>query len=94
MKNIFDLTNTEGLPRQLVEALSKPRVKKEIRYLLELFDIKNNLTTNEIMVGLYRKFSLFTTKKWVISTTYNLTKKGFLKKISKGKYRKLKGASK
>ena len=57
MADIFDLTNLDDLSATCKKKLLS---KKAYYYTLvyELFKIKETLTVNEIIVGLYRKFNL------------------------------------
>jgi len=79
--DIFDL-NPDNLPPELAKELSKQRERKKDRRVLHLFDIKNPLSVNEVLVGIYRQNEIIVKRAWVGNMLYQLTKEGLLKKIT------------
>jgi len=89
-KDIFDLSAIDDLPKKCAEELRLINIGKETKAVLDLFDIKNRLSIDEIIVGLYRLHKLEKTRTWVSSTLYNLSRKELVKKVegTKGEYQK------
>jgi len=88
--NLFDTKNIRDLPRDIVSQLGSPgRPARKTQALLELFNMKDHLSADEIMVGLYRLYKIRKTKKAIHTTIHYLIKKGSLKKISRGCYAKV-----
>jgi hypothetical protein len=87
---IFNLDRVDDLPDSCKKELKLVNIRDEGMMLLGLFDIKNPLSFDEIIVGLYRLNKLEKTRTWVSATLYNLSKKGLVKKIKgkKGVYEK------
>lgn len=89
-KDIFNLENINDLPVDIKKRINNRKsFSKETEALLRLFDIKATLTITEIMVGLFRKNKIEKNRNWIGSTAYNLTRKGLLKKVSIGTYKKV-----
>jgi len=90
-KELFDLKNTKDLPKGVVAQISKSagRPANKTRAMLELFDLKDCLSTDEIIVGLYRKYGIKRTKKALHTVIHHLIKKGTLKKLHRGCYAKV-----
>lgn len=86
MEDIFDTKNILYIPVSLKNQLSGLRHSKQTKELLSLFKIKNRLTIDEILVGLYRKYKRQQSRVWVTYTAYNLTRKGIIKRFSVGEY--------
>lgn len=89
-KDIFDLKMLEDIPESFAKELRLINIRKETKYLLDLFDIKNKLSIDEILVGLYRSHKIVKERSWISSTLYNLTRAKLIKKVKgkKGIYRK------
>jgi hypothetical protein len=85
MTNIFNLTNTDDLPDGVKANIPMPTVKDKI---LELFDIKNDLNSSEIKVGLWRKFKLSLTNGCVSTHLTALKKRGSVVKKGLGRWAK------
>jgi len=90
-ENIFNLDKTDDLPEAYKKQLKLLNVRDDTRSLLALFDLKDNLSIDEILVGMYRLHKVEKSRIWVSSTLHNLSKKGLIRKIdgTKGKYRKV-----
>ena len=86
--NVFSLDNTDDIPESCVKELRGLNIRDDTKSLLSLFDKKNRLSIDEIIVGLYRLYKLEKTRIWVSSTLYNLSRKNLVKKVegSKGEY--------
>jgi hypothetical protein len=87
--NIFDTQNIHDLPEFLKNQLKKG-YGKDTEKLLSLFDLKETLNIDEIIVGLFRKYQLEKNRVWVTSTAYNLTRIKLLESLGSGIYRKVK----
>lgn len=83
---IFDAKNISDIPVSLKNQLSCLRRSKETKELMSLFEIKNRLTIDEILIGLYRKYNREQSRVWVTTTAYNLTRKGIIKRFQVGEY--------
>ena len=90
-ENIFDLEDTNDLPKEVKSQLRLLGLRQNSMYLLSLFEIKPTLTIDEILVGLKRKYNIQTTRGWISSTIYNLKRRNILKKVdgSKLAYKKI-----
>jgi hypothetical protein len=89
MKDIFSLENRDDLSKEVINNLRLIKAHSKAIQMLELFDIKNELSVDEIIVGLFRKHRVNATREWITSTLYNLRRKNYVKLISKGRYRKV-----
>jgi hypothetical protein len=90
-KDIFDLTNLSDLsPEMQKEAKIRSfELNNDLSSLLHLFDLKAELNTAEIVVGLARKFHLEKTRGWVRKTITNLRNRKLIKLTStRGVYTK------
>ncbi len=89
-KDIFDLAKIDDIPKACADELRLINISKETKLLLNLFEIKNRLSIDQIIVGMYRLHKLEKTRPWVSSTLYNLSRKGLVKKVegTKGEYEK------
>lgn len=88
-ENLFDLSKTDDLPEKIKEKLRRIPVRKDAKKLLDLFKIKQTLSIDEIIVGLYRQYKMEKSRTWIHSTLYNLSRKEILKKVegTKGVYK-------
>lgn len=91
MKNIFDLKNLDDLAPEIKTQLFKEG-KSHQSIILSLFDIKNELTKDEIIVGLSRMYSVSRSRAQISNSLYMLKKKCLLEnyKGSKKFYTKIK----
>ncbi len=92
-QDIFDINNTNDLPKKLRGKLSIPKantaavknkVQKGTADIISLFELKKELTIDEILVGLYRKYKVEKTKAGVMYTLRVLLKSKFIKKKGRG----------
>lgn len=91
-KDIFDLTDLSDLsPEIQKEATIRGfELSNDVNSMLHLFDLKAELNTAEIIVGLARKFNLEKTKGWVRKTIIVLKNKKLIKSAdSRGVYTKI-----
>lgn len=88
--NLFDLNLTDDLPAEVKGNLKPTRLHENSLKMMELFDLKKELSIDEIIVGFYRKFKLEKSRSWLSTTLYNLSKQGFIHKVKgkKGVYTK------
>ena len=91
MPDIFDLKNIDDLPKKVKNNLNPSNVRKNTRNLTCLFEIKEQLSIDEVIVALFRKHTLVKSRMWVSANLYNLKKKGYLERVDKkmGVYRKV-----
>jgi hypothetical protein len=92
MSEIFDLNNLDDLPEDVRKEVAPLGLRKDTEMLLSLFDIKNQLSIDEIVVGLMRKHGLKKKRSWVSSTIYNLKRREIIKESDGNKkfYEKVK----
>jgi predicted transcriptional regulator len=86
MNDIFDLSNIEDLPSNLVGQL---KLASEIDdKVLNLFSMaKSPLNLTQLLVGFYRQYNEEKTRNYMMTLCYRLVKKGFLEKTGKkGEY--------
>ena len=88
--DIFDLDVLEDIPDELRKSIKLKGVGFSTEPILRLFDIKEVLSIDEIIVGLYRLHKVKKTRQWVSSNLYNLKRSGLIEKIQDGSYRILK----
>ena len=83
---IFDIDNLNDVSQEIKEQLRKKR--KIADSILNLFKIKNQLSIDEIIVGLYRKYKLAPNRLSIANQLYRLHKDGLIKKVhgAKGIY--------
>lgn len=81
-KNIFNLKEINDLPKNVSKEIKINKRHDVARKLLSLFDIKKELSINEILVGLYRVYKIVKTRIWVSSTLYNLKRSNIIKNIT------------
>ncbi len=88
--SVFDINKTDDLPESCKKNLKLLNMRDETKKLLDLFEIKNKLSIDEILVALYRLHKIEKTRSWVSSTLYNLSRKNLIKRIdgTKGDYEK------
>lgn len=84
--NIFDLTALDDINETLKSELRIASPKDD--QVLSLFEIKNKLTIDEIIVGLFRKYALEKKRAYVTSRLTSLVKKDLIEKVpgEKGTY--------
>jgi len=92
VEDIFSLSSLEDLPQDMWGDIKSGHIRasKEVLNLLSLFDLKKSINTDEMMVGLFRKFNLKKDRKWFIETINRLKKKNLVKKSkNKGFFEKV-----
>ena len=91
IKDIFDLKNLSDIPLELKENLqvSRGRFSEAGRQILSLFDLKNELSLDEILVGMFRKYNVVTTRNCISSNVYNYRRMNLIKMVDKGVYKKI-----
>jgi hypothetical protein len=73
MSDIFDLNNLNDLPDDVKKQIAPLGLKKDTEMFISLFDIKEQLTVDEIIVGMMRKYN-----SW---TVYNLKCRKIIKEV-------------
>lgn len=78
--NIFDINNLSDLPKELQKQIKPDGLSNKTKMVLSLFEKKRSLSTDEIIVGIYRVYKQSITRTWVATTCYNLKRSGVIKK--------------
>lgn len=81
IKDLFDLNNLEDLPEELGKELAYLRSRQNTKKLLSLFDIKNQLSVDEMLVGMVRKYGVKKERSWFLSTISNLKHRKIIKQV-------------
>ena len=91
MKNIFDSKDVSDLPEDILCELKKTRLGEMPTSILKLYDIKGELSVDEVLIGLFRKYAIIKTRKQVVSYIYFLTRRKYIIRIrgKQGVYRKI-----
>ena len=87
-EKIFDLSDIKDLPDHLKKEVKPSGYKSETLQLLSLFDMKEQLTVDELIVGMYRKIGQFGTirdRRWIKAALYRLEKRGKVKRVKNNK---------
>lgn len=81
---IFDLERISDLPDliqgKIIAKKNKASISKLAEKILLLFEIKKELSLDEIMVGLYRKFKVEVTRQSIYGQMRHLKHKDFILK--------------
>lgn len=83
-ENIFDLKNISDISTECKNNLKLLNMRYNTKYLLELFDKKNPLSIDEIIVAFYRLYKVESNRIWISNTLYDLKRKKII--IKNGKY--------
>jgi len=78
---LFDTNNISDLGENIVSELKLSKMNSGDQQLMELFSIKPQLTIDQIIIGIFRKFGVEKKRGWVTSRLYSLVKKGKLQKV-------------
>jgi hypothetical protein len=81
MQHIFDLSDLDDMPNDLKKEVRRLGIRRDTVNLLSLFDIKQHLTIDEIIVGMMRKYGVKKKRLWVSSTIYNLKRREMIKDV-------------
>lgn len=87
-KKIFDLKNLDDLDeltRKVIESTKAKRLTLSNK-ILHLFEIKEQLRFDEILVGLWRKYKTKTTYKSLKTNLTVMKANGDIRRIKKGAY--------
>jgi hypothetical protein len=79
-QDLFDLDNIKDAPEDVKSELKFPKAVSTPTQILELFAIKDTLSVNEIIIGLYRKFKIKKARSTVALTVTRLRSQGIIKK--------------
>lgn len=87
---IFNLNDLSDIPAEIHDNLKIIKIHEEGKKLLSLFDIKKELSLDEILVGYFRKFGKIKDRAWVSSNLYNWTRSKLITRVpgKKGVYKK------
>ena len=81
----------ESLPQKLKNELQQLKKSNLWEEILSLFEYKEKLTLDEIMVGLYKKYKTIVTRRKISTAiTNNIKRKGKLKRVGIAIYKKIK----
>lgn len=77
---IFCMTNTEDLPKEVKKELRAIEGSKKIitKLIIQLFLIKSPLSVDEILIGLYRVHKIVKTRSWLSSSLFHLKSHGVI----------------
>ncbi len=90
--NFFDLNDLSDLPGDVKKEIFLVGFQKNTVMLLSLFNIKNPLSIDEMIVGMMRKYNIKKKRNWFAATIYNLKKRKVIRKIEgKELYEKIGG---
>jgi hypothetical protein len=82
-QNVFDIESTEDLPESCrKQIVNLNTVKTRTTLVFEMFDIKEQLTVNEILVAMYRLHKISATRDYIASILCILIKKNLVRKVS------------
>ena len=85
-KDIFDLECSDDISISCLKQLrGKGKYCLGTSELLDLFARKEQLSMDEMIVGLYRLYKVEKTRTWLTSTLYNLIRKNLVKKVKGSK---------
>ncbi len=90
MKNLFDINDLSDLPEDMRKDVESRRLDDFESKILDLFEIANReLTIDEVMIALFRKFSLIKNRRQVMNKLYQMgnPKTGRLVSVKKGLYK-------
>lgn len=81
--NKFDLKYTDDLPDEIKSQINRLSIRDHAEKLLSLFnnEYQRLLSIDELVVGMFRFHNIVKDRKWVISTVYNLKRKGYVKGV-------------
>lgn len=88
--DIFNLKNINDISASCKKNLKLNGLHDDTKKLLDLFNIKQPLSIDEMIVALYRKFKIEKTRTWVSGTLYNLSRKKLITRLINGNYEKAK----
>lgn len=87
IESIFNVEIVSDLPETLTkQLLSYTSGRHGTSKLLQLFALKSNLTTNEILVGYYRVFNEIKKRATIVSGLHYFVRKGCLKRVDTSTY--------
>ncbi len=91
MNKMFDLENIDDVTNGCKANLKLNNLKGDTKKLFDLFEKKNILSIDEILVALNRDHKLEKKRSWVSNTLYNLAQKELVKKVigEQGVYEKV-----
>ena len=75
--SLFDIFNTDDLPQEVKQEIKKSVVSMDSKYL-ELVKLKEDISVNEMVVALYRKYGIVKRYNTVYVALYDLHKKGLI----------------
>ena len=89
-KNIFDLKNTNDVPAEVLKSVSGRSYRGGVTAMyINLFELKNKLTLDEIVIALFRAYGITKKRSLIYSQVYYLVRKGILKRNIDGTYERI-----
>lgn len=89
-ENIFDIQDTSDVNDEYKKSLFVDGIKSDTKKVLELFNMKDELSIDQIGIALYRSHGIQKTRKWILATLNNLMRREFIASTGqRGIYRKL-----
>jgi len=84
--DIFNIDCIDDVPHELKKEILGERYRAGIGSvsILKLFNVKAQLSVDEILIGLYRKFGIKKNRRWVSLTMHNLCKNKHCEPIGHG----------
>lgn len=82
MIDAFNLENILDIPDSVKNEMKLLNVRDDTEKLLSLFEIKNQLSIDEMIAGLYRLHNLEKKRAWISTTLYNLRNKNVVKLVT------------
>lgn len=87
MLDIYDTLNLDDLPPELRKELRDRCLNLYDEKIASLFYEKKELSIDEVLIALYRKYQLIKKRTWVSNRFYYMSKRKIIKKVSKGHYK-------
>ena len=89
-ESIFNLIDISDIPESMQRRLTGYKSFRMTHYICQLFEIKDKLSIDEVMIGLYRHFGHERTRVWVRNILSDMVKNKFLVRSEKiGEYCKI-----
>ena len=81
-ESTFNLDNIVDLPEEVIAELRFFHLHPATRNIINLFKVKKHLSVNEVLVGLFRKYRLIRTQRWVHTAFYRMKNKKIIKNVT------------
>lgn len=81
--------NIDDVPLDVKKELKLRFHNENVRKMFELFDKKNILSVDEVIIAFYRLYEISVSRSWTLSSLNNLKCRKLIKVVSPGVYEKL-----